>query len=59
VKIRLTGTAGESAAVVELLRAIDGLAVVEVSGAYANRGESRQVRVYVEARGDETKEAAR
>jgi hypothetical protein len=50
VKIRLLGNAAECAAVVELLRRLDGVEVVEVSGGYANRGDSLLQRVYVEAR---------
>ncbi len=48
MKARLMGTPGEVPAVVELLRAHPDLDVREVSGTYANRGDSVLVRVYVD-----------
>lgn len=48
MKIRLMGLPGEVADALTVLRA--HLDVVEASGTIPNRGESRQVRVYVEAR---------
>ncbi len=60
MKIRLSGTAAECAAAVDLLRLVEGIEVVEVSGSYANRGDSRLQRVYIEARlPDPTREARR
>ena len=50
VKVRLTGTAGECAAMVAVLRQVDGVEVREVSGTYANRGDTSLVRVYVDVR---------
>lgn len=49
MKIRLMGTAAECRAAVAVLADSPRLAVVEVSDPYPNRGDSRQVRVYVEA----------
>jgi hypothetical protein len=49
VKLRLTGTEAECARLVFLLRfGPPELAVDEVSSPYPNRGDSAQVRVYVE-----------
>jgi hypothetical protein len=51
VKLRLMGTEAECARAVFLLRyGPPDLEVVEVNGPYPNRGDSRQVRVYLEAR---------
>jgi hypothetical protein len=51
MKIRLTGTEAECAKLAFLLRyGPPDLEVVEVSPPYANRGDSAQVRVYLEAR---------
>jgi hypothetical protein len=47
VKIRITGTRGETDAAVDALRGV--LDVLEVSGFYPNRGDSQLGRVYVEA----------
>jgi hypothetical protein len=50
MKIRLTGTEAECAKLCFLLRyGPRDLEVVEVSQPYPNRGDSRQVRVYLEA----------
>jgi hypothetical protein len=49
VKLRLTGTEAECARLCYLLRfGPPELAVGEVSPPYPNRGDSRQVRVYLE-----------
>jgi hypothetical protein len=51
MKLRLTGTEAECARLTFLLRyGPPDLKVVEVSPPYPNRGDSRQVRVYLEAR---------
>jgi hypothetical protein len=51
MKLRLQGTPAECAKVCFLLRyGPHDLEVVEVSPPYANRGDSAQVRVYLEAR---------
>jgi len=59
VKIRLMGTAAECAAGVEVLRSCGRFDVVDVSGAYPNRGNSELVRVYVETRCAQGKEPRR
>lgn len=48
MKIRLLGLPDECQAALELLR--QHLVVVQVDGPYSNRGDSRQVRLYVEIR---------
>ena len=53
MKLRLMGTAAECAAAVVVLR--EHLDVVEVSEPYPNRGNSRLVRVYVEATAPDAK----
>jgi hypothetical protein len=51
MKLRLTGTEAECARLTFLLRyGPPDLEVVEVSQPYANRGDSVQVRVYLEVR---------
>jgi hypothetical protein len=51
MKIRVTGTEAECAKLAFLLRyGPPDLEVVEVSSLYPNRGDSRQVRVYLEVR---------
>jgi hypothetical protein len=51
MKLRLTGTEAECAKLCFLLRyGPRDLEIVEVSQPYPNRGNSRQVRVYLEAR---------
>ncbi len=51
MKIRLTGTEAECAKLTFLLRyGPPDLEVVEVNGPYPNRGDSQQVRVYLEIR---------
>lgn len=49
MKVRLMGTPAECSAAVTALADSPRLSVVEVSNPYPNRGDSRQVRVYVEA----------
>lgn len=49
MKIRITGTEQEIAAIVPLLRAV--LEIQELSAFYANRGESQLGRVYLEVKG--------
>jgi hypothetical protein len=48
VKLRLMGLANECSAVLAVLR--EHLEVIEVASPYPNRGDSRQVRLYVETR---------
>jgi hypothetical protein len=51
MKLRLQGTEAECAKLAFLLRyGPPDLEVVEVNGPYPNRGDSQQVRVYLEAR---------
>jgi hypothetical protein len=50
VKIRLWGPEAECRAAAEALARAPGLAVVSVSGPYADRGASVLVRFYIEAR---------
>jgi hypothetical protein len=51
MKLRLQGTPAECAKLAFLLRyGPPDLEVVEVNGPYPNRGDSQQVRVYLEAR---------
>ena len=59
MKVRLMGTADECAAGVEVIRGAGRFEVVEVSGAYPNRGDSRLVRVYVETRATDRMEPGR
>lgn len=47
VKIRLMGLPMEVAAALTTIREAPGLAVVSVDGPYLNRGDSREVRVYM------------
>ena len=49
VKIRLTGLPPEVDQAVNALSDAQALDVIEVSSPYPNRGDSRQVRVYIEA----------
>ena len=49
MKIRITGLPDEVHQAVEALTNADGLDVIEVSDPYPNRGDSRMVRVYIEA----------
>ncbi len=53
------GTADECAAGVEVIRGAGRFEVVEVSGAYPDRGDSRLVRVYVETRATDRMEPGR
>ena len=50
MKIRLMGLPAEVTGAVEILTGADSLDVIEVSDPYPNRGGSRTVRVYIEAR---------
>ena len=49
MKIRLMGLPAEITQAVTVLNEADSLDVLEVSGPYPNRGDSRMVRVYIEA----------
>jgi len=50
MKIRLSGLPAEVGQAVSALSDADTLDVIEVSSPYPNRGDSRMVRVYIEAR---------
>lgn len=50
MKLRIMGTTDEVAAVIVAVRGLPDVEVLEVSSAMPNRGDSRLVRVYVEAR---------
>jgi hypothetical protein len=49
MKIRLTGLPAEIDQAVSIINDAQDLDVIEVSNPYPNRGDSRQVRVYIEA----------
>jgi hypothetical protein len=49
MKIRIMGLPGEITPVIQALTHADSLDVIEVSDPYPNRGDSRLVRVYIEA----------
>ena len=49
MKIRLMGLPAETSQAVRALRNAPGLDVIEVSGPYPHRGDTRLVRVYIEA----------
>ena len=49
MKIRLTGLPAEIDQAVSVINDAQALDVIEVSSPYPNRGDSRQVRVYIEA----------
>jgi rRNA processing protein Krr1/Pno1 len=49
MKIRLTGLPAEIDQAVSVINDAQALDVIEVSNPYPNRGDSRQVRVYIEA----------
>ncbi|MGH3218634.1 MAG: hypothetical protein ACRDPY_07975 [Streptosporangiaceae bacterium] len=50
MKIRFTGLADEIQPVIDALQETAILDVLEINGPYPNRGDSRMVRVYLEAR---------
>lgn len=50
MKVRLMGLPGECGHVVDVLRDNPDVEVVEVSPARPNRGDSQQVRVYIDLR---------
>ena len=49
MKIRIMGLPEEVTPAVQALTSTDRLEVTEVSAPYPNRGDSRMVRVYIEA----------
>ena len=49
MKIRLSGLPAEIDQAVNALSEADALDVIEVSSPYPNRGDSRIIRVYIEA----------
>jgi hypothetical protein len=49
MKIRITGLPAEITGAVQALTDADGLDVIQVSAPYPNRGDSRLVRVYIQA----------
>jgi hypothetical protein len=50
MKIRLMGLPAEIGQAIDALRGLPDLDVIQVDGPYPNRGDSRMVRVYIEAR---------
>ena len=50
MKIRLTGLPAELGQAIKALRDIPDLDVIQVDGPYPNRGDSRMVRMYIQAR---------
>jgi len=50
MKIRLTGLPAEIGQAIKALRDLPGLEVIQADGPYPNRGDSRMVRIYIEAR---------
>ena len=53
MKIRLMGLPTELDQFLAALSQADVLDVIEISGPYPNRGSSRMVRIYIEARPDQ------
>jgi hypothetical protein len=49
MKIRIMGLPAEVTAVIQALTETGALDLIEVSDRYPNRGDSRMVRVYIEA----------
>ena len=49
MKIRLMGLPAEVDQAVTIIRDAKALDVIQVDGPYPNRGDSRQVRIYIEA----------
>jgi hypothetical protein len=49
MKIRIMGLPAEVTAVIQALNDTGSLDLIEVSDPYPNRGDSRMVRVYIEA----------
>ncbi len=49
MKIRLMGLPAEVTPIVKALQQTEALDVLQVDGPYPNRGDSRLVRVYIEA----------
>ncbi len=49
MKIRIMGLPADVDRAVQVLSTADALDVIEVSGPYPNRGDSRMVRIYIEA----------
>jgi hypothetical protein len=58
VKIRIMGRPVEVTQVITVLNDADSLDVIEVSAPYPNRGDSRMVRVYLEAQAHADSRAA-
>ena len=50
MKIRIMGLPGEIEQAVQAICDTDKLDVIEISGPYANRGNSRMLRLYIEVR---------
>jgi len=50
MKIRLTGLPAEIGQAIKAVRDIPDLDVIQADGPYPNRGDSRMVRIYIEAR---------
>jgi hypothetical protein len=49
VKIRIMGLPAEVTTIIQALSDTGAVDLIEVSGPYPNRGDSRMVRVYIEA----------
>ena len=49
MKIRLMGLPAEVIPIVKALQQTDAFDVIQVDGPYPNRGDSRLIRVYIEA----------
>ena len=50
MKIRLMGLPAEVNSTLQIIQATRTLDVIQIDGPYPNRGDSRMVRVYIEAR---------
>ncbi len=50
MKIRLMGLPAEVTPIVKALQQTEALDVIQVDGPYPNRGDSRMIRIYIEAR---------
>jgi hypothetical protein len=49
MKIRLMGLPAEVNSTLQIIQATSTLDVIQIDGPYPNRGDSRMVRVYIEA----------
>jgi hypothetical protein len=58
MKIRIMGLPAEVTTIIQALNDTGSLDLIEVSEPYPNRGDSRMVRVYIEAQPRSANEAA-